>query len=278
MDAEFSTFQYDGFGNLTPKVLNGTTTTIAVTAATNRLTYSSYGANGNMLTGVAATFMYDERNRLAAGANGETMSMTYDTLGRPATSACGAVTTYGHTLAGTVPVQQTKTGRTDSRKVYWTQKGSGGNGRIFRANLEIPKGETALHRSDIELLFDALPEPIDTDPDLTRPRHVPDRSWRPSARQHREPRRHGSPRQAGKPQTRDSDWRAEGRDPGISLDPKGGRMYYADLAGNVFSARLDGSDSKVLLSRQGSLTGITWVDLKQAAPGLTVRRSAGRAV
>ena len=55
-------------------------------------------------------------------------------------------------------------------------------------------------------------------------------------------------------------------------------MYYADLAGNVFSARLDGSDSKVLLSRQGSLTGITWVDLKQAAPGLTVRRSAGRAV
>src|SRR5262245_18597428 len=26
-------------------------------------------------------------------------------------------------------------------KVYWTQKGSGGNGRIFRANLEIPKGE-----------------------------------------------------------------------------------------------------------------------------------------
>jgi hypothetical protein len=25
-------------------------------------------------------------------------------------------------------------------KVYWTQKGSGGNGRILRANLEIPKG------------------------------------------------------------------------------------------------------------------------------------------
>ena len=59
------TFQYDGFGNLTAKVLNGTTTTIAVTAATNRLTYSSYDANGNMLTGVGATFTYDERNRLA---------------------------------------------------------------------------------------------------------------------------------------------------------------------------------------------------------------------
>ena len=36
----------------------------------------------------------------------------------------------------------------DGGKVYWTQKGSGGNGRIFRANLEIPKGRgrAASHR------------------------------------------------------------------------------------------------------------------------------------
>jgi len=59
------TFNYDGFGNLTAKSLNGTTTPIAVTAATNRLAYSSYDANGNMLTGVGATLTYDERNRLA---------------------------------------------------------------------------------------------------------------------------------------------------------------------------------------------------------------------
>ena len=33
----------------------------------------------------------------------------------------------------------------DGGKVYWTQKGpsNGGDGRIFRANLEIPKGQTA---------------------------------------------------------------------------------------------------------------------------------------
>jgi hypothetical protein len=48
---------------------------------------------------------------------------------------------------------------------------------------------------------------------------------------------------------------------GIALDPQGGRMYYTDLGGNVYSARLDGSDSKTLLTGQGSLTGITWVDL-----------------
>jgi hypothetical protein len=33
------TYQYDGFGNLTAKVLNASTTPIGVTASTNRLTY-----------------------------------------------------------------------------------------------------------------------------------------------------------------------------------------------------------------------------------------------
>ena len=50
--------------------------------------------------------------------------------------------------------------------IYWTQKGSGGNGRILRASVEVPKGETAAHRSDIEALFEGLPEPIDLDVDL----------------------------------------------------------------------------------------------------------------
>ena len=48
-------------------------------------------------------------------------------------------------------------------KFYWTQKGpeKAGEGRIFRANLEIPKGQTPANRKDIELLYDNLPEPID---------------------------------------------------------------------------------------------------------------------
>jgi len=47
--------------------------------------------------------------------------------------------------------------------LYWTQKGppKGGKGRIFRAGLEIPPGETASDRTDIEVLWDHLPEPID---------------------------------------------------------------------------------------------------------------------
>jgi hypothetical protein len=51
---------------------------------------------------------------------------------------------------------------------YWTQKGpdKGNQGRMFRANIEMPKGQTASNRSDIELLFDGLPEPIDLELDL----------------------------------------------------------------------------------------------------------------
>src|SRR6202040_1813875 len=53
-------------------------------------------------------------------------------------------------------------------KIYWTQKGpdKGNQGRIFRAGIEIPKGETATNRTDVEVLFDHLPEPIDLELDL----------------------------------------------------------------------------------------------------------------
>jgi hypothetical protein len=36
-------------------------------------------------------------------------------------------------------------------------------------------------------------------------------------------------------------------------------MYVTDLGGFIYSARLDGSDKRTLLSGQGSLTGITFV-------------------
>jgi DNA-binding beta-propeller fold protein YncE len=151
----------------------------------------------------------------------------------------------------------------DGGKVYWTQKGSGGNGRIFRANLEIPKGQEATNRSDIELLFDALPEPIDMDLDLThRVMYWTDRGD--------PPRGNTVSRAPMDPHKGDQEILVSGLKEGIgiSLDLQGGRMYYTDLSGAVYSARLDGSDSKVLLSGQGSLTGITWVS--SSALGLAV--------
>src|SRR5271170_8469128 len=52
-------------------------------------------------------------------------------------------------------------------KFYWTQKGgdNAGQGRIFRANVDIPPGQTAARREDIELLYENLPEPIDLELD-----------------------------------------------------------------------------------------------------------------
>ncbi|KFY02251.1 hypothetical protein O988_02290 [Pseudogymnoascus sp. VKM F-3808] len=56
---------------------------------------------------------------------------------------------------------------TQRRLVYWTQKGpsKGSRGRIMRAGYDIPAGETAESRSDIEVLFEGLPEPTDLEID-----------------------------------------------------------------------------------------------------------------
>src|SRR5215467_4172564 len=53
-------------------------------------------------------------------------------------------------------------------KIYWTQKGAtkGGTGHICRANINVPEGESPANRSDIEVLFDRLPEPVDLELDL----------------------------------------------------------------------------------------------------------------
>ena len=61
-------FQYDGFGSLTAKVLNGTSMPIAVNALTNQLSNANYDLNGNMTSGVGATLTYDSSNRMLSAA------------------------------------------------------------------------------------------------------------------------------------------------------------------------------------------------------------------
>ncbi|MFG3254539.1 hypothetical protein [Streptomyces sp. NPDC048172] len=47
--------------------------------------------------------------------------------------------------------------------LYWSQKGpaKGGKGRILRVGLELPAGQSAGNRTDVEVLWSGLPEPID---------------------------------------------------------------------------------------------------------------------
>jgi hypothetical protein len=144
------------------------------------------------------------------------------------------------------------------RQIYWTQKGpdNAGEGKICRAGVEIPKGETAATRSDIEVFFDRLPEPIDLELDLeNRVLYWTDRG---------DPPRGNTVNRASvdaKPEAPEIvfDHLMEGI--GIALDIPGNRMFMTDLAGSIYSVKLDGSDKRVLLYGQGNLTGIAYAEI-----------------
>jgi len=147
------------------------------------------------------------------------------------------------------------------QQIYWTQKGpdNAGRGRILRAGIDIPRGESAESRSDIETLYDGLPEPIDLEIDhVKRILYWTDR---------------GDPPLGNTVNRAPLDTVASGRPApeivfknlmegiGIALDRQGDRMFMTDLAGTVYSARLDGSTPSVVLFAQGNLTGIAYANL-----------------
>ena len=143
--------------------------------------------------------------------------------------------------------------------IYWTQKGpeKGGLGRLCRANLEIPKGENAAHRTDIEVLFDELPEPIDLELDLkNRILYWTDRGDPPRGNTVNRAPMDADPETRPAPEVL---YRHLMEGIGIAIDFKGGRMFITDLAGSVYSAKLDGSEKRTLLAAQGNLTGIAYV-------------------
>ncbi|MGY3578838.1 3-hydroxyacyl-CoA dehydrogenase [Bradyrhizobium sp. USDA 4504] len=143
------------------------------------------------------------------------------------------------------------------KKIYWTQKGpdNGEQGRIFRANIEIPKGETPTNRSDIEVLFDRLPEPIDLELDVAnRVLYWTDR---------------GDPPRGNTVNRAPIDTKATPEIVvthlmeaiGIALDVPGNRMFVTDFAGSVYSADLDGKNQRNFLYAQGNLTGIAYAEI-----------------
>jgi len=146
------------------------------------------------------------------------------------------------------------------KQIYWTQKGPDNAelGRIFRANIEIPKGETAANRSDIELWFDRLPEPIDLELDLTnRVMYWTDRG---------DPPRGNTVNRASvdaKPDAPEIVFTHLMEGIGISLDIPSDRMFMTDLGGSLYSCNLNGSEKRTLLAAQGNLTGIAYVELPQ---------------
>ena len=150
-------------------------------------------------------------------------------------------------------------------KLYWTQKGSdnAGQGRIFRANLEIPKGQTPTSRNDVEILYENLPEPIDLDLDLAnRMLYWTDRGDPPRGNSVNRAPMDATVGKKNDPEIVVHDL-MEGI--GLFLDLKGGRMFFADFGGSVYSANLDGSEKKMLLFAQGNLSGIAYAEVPAAA-------------
>jgi hypothetical protein len=143
-------------------------------------------------------------------------------------------------------------------QIYWTQKGPDNAevGKIYRANIEIPKGENAANRSDMEVFFDGLPEPIDLELNLeNRVLYWTDRG---------DPPRGNTVNRASideRPSAPEIvfDHLMEGI--GIALDVASDRIFMTDLAGSVYSARLDGSEKSNFLFAQGNLSGIAYAEI-----------------
>src|ERR1700760_1464056 len=142
--------------------------------------------------------------------------------------------------------------------IYWSQKGpaNAGLGRICRANLEIPAGQTAATRSDIEIFFDRLPEPIDLELDhKSRVLYWTDRGDPPRGNT---VNRASTANRPAEPEIVVPHL-MEGI--GIALDIPNDRMFVPDFAGSVYSARLDGSGEGNFLFAQGNLTGIAYAEI-----------------
>lgn len=146
---------------------------------------------------------------------------------------------------------------------YWTQKGpdNGYVGTIKRAALELPAGQTAQNRTDVETLFAGLPEPIDLALDLEhRELYWTDRGDNTVSRAPMDP-----PAGVAAAERQDRTVLATGLNEaiGIALDLRRGQMYVTSLGGQLKKAALDGSGATDLLSGgQGSFTGITFVELQ----------------
>ncbi|KUI56261.1 L-carnitine dehydrogenase [Cytospora mali] len=151
-------------------------------------------------------------------------------------------------------------------KFYWTQKGysKSGKGRIFSANIDMPAGETAENRSDVQLFLDNLPEPIDLDVDETNDLlYWTDRGELPFG---------NSVNRASLDPSSGVVVKKQGPIPyevlvrnlneaiGLKLDLEAGHMYITDLGGSLYRCKLDGSEKKKLFSSdERALAGITIV-------------------
>jgi hypothetical protein len=143
---------------------------------------------------------------------------------------------------------------------YWTQKGgdNAGVGSIRRAHIQMPAGQTSTNRTDIEVLFSGLPEPIDVELDLEAGTiYWADRGDDTISRA---PIAIPAGATAASRTDRQILVRGVREAIGVAIDKRRGRLYYTGGNGQLGRANLDGSN-KQEITVDGAFTGIVVVDL-----------------
>lgn len=146
--------------------------------------------------------------------------------------------------------------------VYWSQKGpaNGHVGSLRRAHIVMPVGQTSVNRTDVEILYDKLPEPIDIDLDVDAGLiYWTDRADNTVSR---------AP--IAIPAGFTASTRADRRilvtgvatAIGVALDLDRRKVYYTSGAnGALGRANLDGTENESLIPTAGNLTGIALGEL-----------------
>ena len=141
-----------------------------------------------------------------------------------------------------------------NERLLWTQKGpaKGGQGRIFCAGLEMPAGQTASDRTDIEVLLSDLPEPIDLEIDTKRQvLYWTDRGAPPYGNSLN--RAKLTPNGLVDPQVICVGFSEA---IGLAVDAAAGVAFVADLGGHIWRVDLSTGRSEVIFAL-GRITGIT---------------------
>jgi DNA-binding beta-propeller fold protein YncE len=115
----------------------------------------------------------------------------------------------------------------------------------------MPPGENASNRSDIEILLEGLPEPIDLDiVPKTQMLYWTDRGERPDGDTLNRA-------DVGKASPTVQTLARHFHDPiGLRVDSVHQRIYVTDMGGSVYRFNMDGGDRKVIHCDEGSYTGI----------------------
>ena len=141
------------------------------------------------------------------------------------------------------------------RQFYFTLKGNpdSGQGRICRAGYDLPAGATPSKRSDLEVLFSGLPEPIDLHFDRDEDAlYWTDRGNLAGGNSVSRVTFDTAGKPVGKPQVLMQDLKET---IGLVIDHATGHIFASSLTGELYRARLDGSEL-AQIGKFGGLTGM----------------------